>query len=116
MSLIDVLFNRKKLANPAKITLKNIKKFLQGNYYKLVMKVPYLTARLVKASRVEQMAWRRTQVAIKSPECFSTGTCFCGCDVEGLIAADAACEQEMKCFPEMMTHEEWKEFKTKNRI
>lgn len=116
MSLIDVIFNRKKLVNPAKINFKNIKKFIQGTYFKLVMKIPFLAKGLVKVSRAEQIAWRRTQVAIKSPQCFTSNECFCGCDVEGLIAANPGCEQQYHCFPEMMTTEEWREFKTKNKI
>lgn len=116
MSLKNVIFNRNKIENPAEINLKNIWKFIQGTFFKLILKIPFLSKTLVKESRIEQMEWRRKLVKAKSPECFTRGECYCGCDVEGLIAADPACEQKNLCFPEMMEPAQWREFKTKNNI
>lgn len=116
MSLIKFFLNRSKAENPAKINIKNIKKFIQGTYFKLIMKIPWIATKLVKQSKIEQIAWRRKQVELKSPECAKSNVCFCGCDVEGLISANPACEQKNYCFPEMMNTIEWNSFKTKNNI
>lgn len=116
MGLITWVFNRNKIENPAKINIKTIKKFLQGTYYKLLLKIPLLKDKLVSRARQEQIVWRRNQVQVKSPECFKKGECFCGCDVEGLISADAACTEKNLCFPEMMNAAEWEIFKKENNI
>lgn len=113
--MINLLFNRKKLENPAKINIKNIKKFLQGNFYLLINKIPFLRDKLLSISRLEQYEWRRKCVQEKSPNCLSTGECFCGCSTEGLIMADPACEQKNFCFPALMSSVEWQIFKLENK-
>lgn len=113
---MNVIFNRKKLENPAKINWKNIKKFFQGNFYKMIVYIPFLRDKLLKESRLEQYEWRRKCVQEKSPECLSKGECFCGCNTEGLIMADPACEQKNYCFPAMMDSVEWKIYKIENKI
>ncbi len=110
MSLYNVIFKRKTIENPAKINLKNIWKFLQGTFFRIV------NAFRDSGYRKEQMDWRRKLVEQKSPECFNTKVCYCGCDLEGLIAANPECEQKNHCFPEMMSKKEWKTFKLKNNI
>lgn len=116
MSLINLIFNRKKIENPAKITLKNIRKYLQGNFYLVLLKIPFLSKRIVSNSRMEQYEWRRKCVQEKSPECLEKGECFCGCSTEGLLLADPACEQKNKCFPAIMSAAEWQRYKMKNNI
>ena len=116
MGIFKFIFNRKSIENPAKINLKNIKKFIQGTFYKTVSKIPVVKYYFVDKARTEQVLWRFEQVLIKSPECFSTGECFCGCDLEGLVYANPACEQKGHCFPEMMDVAEWELFKMENKI
>ena len=111
----NLIFNRSKIENPAKINLKNIKKFLQGNFYLLLTKIPFLKNRLLAQSRLEQYEYRRKCVQEKSPECLITGECFCGCSTEGLIMANPACEQKNLCFPAMMETAEWQIFKMENK-
>lgn len=116
MGMINVLFRRSKIKNPAKITLKTVKKFIQGNYYKLLMKFPILRDRFVSQSRVEQIEWRKQMVKLKSPECYAKGECFCGCDLEGLISSDDACNEEGKCYPAIMDAITWSSYKIENNI
>ncbi len=116
MGIYKLLTKRKEIENPAKFTIKNIKKFLQGNYYKLLLSIPYFRKNLISESRMEQYEWRRKCVQEKSPECLSKGECFCGCDTEGLIMADPACEQKGECFPAIMDPLTWKEYKREHDI
>lgn len=116
MKIIDLIFKRDKFENPAKFNLKNIKKFLQGNFIKILIKVPFLKEHLIEKSKLEQYTWRRKQVLEKSPRCLALNECYCGCDTEGLILANEGCEQKGLCFPPIMNTLEWSEFKIKNNI
>ena len=104
MGIWNILFRRKKFERPAKITLTNIKKYMQGNYRRILIKFGLLESDYIK----EQIEWRRKQVLKKSPNCIKTGECICGCDTEGLLMSDPPCEGE--CFPKMMSEKEWKNF------
>lgn len=116
MGIIKFLLHRDEIENPAKINWKNIKKFIQGNWYKLILKIPYIKDYFIDKSRVEQYTWRRKCVQEKSPECLTKGECFCGCNTEGLILANPACEQKGECFPALMNCAEWKIYKLENNI
>lgn len=116
MGLINVLFRRNLLKNPAKINIKTIKKFIQGNYYKFLMSIPFLRNKFVTNSRIEQIKWRKELVKIKSPECYLKEECYCGCDLEGLISSDSACLEENKCYPIMMDSITWINYKLENNI
>ncbi|MGL4567968.1 MAG: hypothetical protein ACRCU6_05505 [Fusobacteriaceae bacterium] len=68
---------------------------------------------------IEQAYWRLDQIEKKSPKCFKEGICeVCGCEVSGLVWADATCKKEKEpCYPKMLkTKKEWDNFKTKNNI
>lgn len=114
--MMKILFNRKNIENPAKINLKNIKKFIQGNFYKIITKFPSIKEKFLKQSRLEQYDWRRKCVQEKSPKCLSSGECFCGCNTEGLIMANPGCEQKNHCFPALMESVEWQIYKIENNI
>lgn len=116
MGIIKFLFNRDKIENPAKINLKNIKKFIEGNFYKLILKIPFIKDHFVDKARVEQYTWRRKCVQEKSPLCLEKGECFCGCDTEGLILANPGCEQKGECFPPLMDTLTWKKYKIEHEI
>jgi hypothetical protein len=116
MSLIQYFKTRKTLDNPAKINIHNIKKFIQGTYYNILLNIPFLACIAVSKSRKEQIAWRLKQVEIKSPDCYKHKMCYCGCDVNGLVAANPECEQKNHCFPAMMDAKTWNTYKTKNNI
>lgn len=115
-NIFNILFNRKAIENPAKINLKNIKKFIQGNYYKFILKFKYFRDKEENKSRLEQIQWRRSQIKILSPICIQKGECFCGCDIEGLIHANPGCNEKGKCFPEMMSAYFWNTYKIENNI
>ena len=112
MSLFNILFNRNKFEKPAKITLKNIGRYLQGNIRLLKLKLGLYPK---DYHRREQWNWRIKQVRLQSPICLEQGSCrVCGCDTEGLILSDPPCEGN--CFPKMMTARDWENFKLENNI
>ncbi len=116
MGMINWLFNRKNIKNPAKLSWRNIKKFLQGNFYVIAYKIPFLRSRFIDESREEQYQWRYQQVAENSFDCILKGECYCGCDLEGLIMSDAPCQEEPACYPAMMKKAEWEKYKKDNKI
>lgn len=97
-----------------KITLENIKNYLQGNYRKVLLE--YYPDGL--ASHIEeQYYWRIGQVRKKSPECLEKGKCkVCSCDTPELFLADKACENNPPCYPEMMNEKEWEDFCVKESL
>lgn len=91
----------------AQITLPNIKGFLQGNFRKVLEDLDFLPLHIK-----EQAIWRLSQVKEKSPECFNNDKCLhCGCQVSAKIFEDRGCSDSGKCYPPMMTEEQWKTFK-----
>lgn len=94
-----------------KITPKRIWGFFEGNLHRLIDKTG-----LASTTRKEQTEWRRIQVRKISPECADKGECYCGCPVEGLIAATAGCEEKNHCFPRRMNKENWEAFKKASGI
>jgi len=102
----------------AKITIKNIKGFLQGNTRKIFDEWFNMSESHIK----EQAVWRLLQVKKNSPECFESDECkICHCTVSGKVFEDRMCslgEREdlieqglVPCYPPMMTKEEWEQFK-----
>lgn len=107
-------------SNPAKITLHNIKRFIQGwvRYFILknsknpLVKKFANDLKVLQPHQVEQYNWRLT---VMNPECLSSGHCvICGCETPQLQMCGDACEGN--CYPAMMSKEEWEAFKLKNQI
>lgn len=98
----------------AKINLKNIKRFLQGWYryilYKLQKHEDPESLNLLPLHKQEQFRYR---LQIMDKQCLADGKCkICGCETPQLQMIDDACEG--KCYPNMMSKEEWDEFKRRN--
>lgn len=111
MSLLSLLFNRKKYKKPAVLSLSNIKGFLQGNIRSFLSDVDVLAPEeYIK----EQTIWRLHQISIKSPECLNSSCIYCGCDTASKVFEDRECKSG--CYPEMMNKEEWEIFKKTNNI
>lgn len=92
----------------AKITLNNIKSFIEGNTQMLLdglgLKEDYYK---------EQIAYR--QLMCKD-DCVPKGACkYCGCSLPGKFYATKSCNNGIK-FPDLMEEEEWNNFKIKNGI
>lgn len=90
-----------------KITLKNIKSYVQGNSRLLMkkygpefMQSPWWVQ--------EQVAWRPT---IANPKCIEQSKCVgeCGCAIPGKFYSSAECDEG--CYPEIMNEAEWTRFK-----
>lgn len=105
---------------PAKINLRNIKKFLQGwtrYIYYLLSKNKFAkkvgdSLNLLPSYKQEQFNYR---LQVMNKECLTSGHCvICGCGTPELQMADEACEG--KCYPEMMEEKEWVDFKINNNI
>lgn len=94
--------------NPAKLDLKHIWAVIQS-WIRSILPTP-------KHVR-EQIIWRRGQVVLASPDCWSNGHCIqCGCEIVPKTTADIGCENPPFCYPAMMSKKEWKEFKKTNNI
>jgi hypothetical protein len=110
--IFDLIFNRKKFKKPAKLTLSNIKGFLQGNIRSFLQDVEILKP---KEHIKEQAIWRLHQVAEKSPECLKQEKCiFCGCSTAEKVFEDRECKEG--CYPEMKNELDWFYFKKDNKI
>lgn len=107
----------------AQITIRNILGFIQG-YFRMGREL----AGIKLSSHIyEQIIWRRTQVMTLSPECWKEGHCkVCGCEILGKTMENRGCgiseseewlsEGYQPCYPEMMSKEEWENYKTNNNI
>lgn len=105
---------------PAKITLKNIKKFFQGwtrwivlklSKNKFVKKVSDSIG-LLPGYKQEQFLFR---LQTMNQECLKSGNCVvCGCETPQLQLADDACDG--KCYPVMMNKEDWEKYKKEENI
>lgn len=110
MGLINIIFRRNKFEKPAKITWENIKKFFQGNYFKVKRSIS-----TIEDVREEQYKWRLSLIQKTSPLCIEQGNCrICGCNVDGLALSDPPCEGN--CFPEIMNATQWHQYKKINNI
>lgn len=91
-----------------KITLKNIKSFLEGNGQRLLEELQ-LQPQHIK----EQIAYRRL---LCKDDCEKQNKCvYCGCDFKGKTSVKESCNKG-KRFPDLMGRIEWEEFKKRNKI
>lgn len=93
-----------------KITLKNIKAYLQGNYrYRLYYsKFKWLIRKHIR----EQIDYR---IEIMNPECYKRGTCIgCGCMTTALQMANKQCDGN--CYPPMLSKIEWLRFEMRSGV
>ena len=99
--------------NKPKITLKNIKAYIQGNTRMLAKELGEITRFPLLAKHIqEQVAYRKHLC----PDCYINKECkFCGCSVPGKLYSDKSCGggrwEDMIYEPE-----KWEEFKNKNNI
>lgn len=90
-----------------KITLKNIKSFLEGNSQLLLEEL-----NLQPSHIQEQIAYRRL---ICKDDCAIEGECMvCGCEFKGKTSVRESCNPER--FPDLMSKIKWEEYKIKNNI
>ena len=112
MSLYNLIFKRDKYKNPAKLTGKNIKGYLQGNIRQLLALTDIMKP---EPHILEQTQYRLHEVSLRSPECLTDDGCkHCGCNIPDKVFEDRACEGD--CYPEMMNSKDWNDFKLKNNI
>ena len=88
----------------AKITLSNIKGFLQGNFRKFIDDNFLIT---LPDYLHEQIMWRLTMM---DEACLKNKQCPCSCKVPNKQYEDRACENH--CYPPMMGEKDWTEFKS----
>jgi len=64
----------------------------------------------------EQFVWRlhKMEESEQGKKCLEKGECICGCDVPDLQLVNDACEGG--CYPEMMNHLEWENYKFVNHF
>lgn len=90
-----------------KVTIKNIKDYLEGNSNLLLDKLNL------------QPEWYKEQIAYRMlicRDCLSKGKCKeCGCDVPGKLYVAKSCNKGER-FPDLMSEQEWIIFKHKNGI
>lgn len=107
-------------SNPAKITLKNIKKYIQGYIRSFVFKFrhkKYISKfaedlKVLQPHQIEQYKWRLT---VMNPKCLEEGKCVvCGCETPYLQMSSEACDGN--CYPEFKSKKEWDLFKKENKI
>ena len=89
----------------AKINLKNIFAYLQGNirYELYYSKLSFLLPKHIR----EQYEWR---IEIMDKKCFDDGVCkICGCETTALQMANKPCDKP--CYPKMHNKRIWKSLK-----
>lgn len=107
----NLLTGRTNALNPAKLTLRNVLAVIQSYFRKSIQGFALPT------HIWEQTIYRRTEVIKKSPSCWESGNCiYCGCEILGKTIEDRGCENEPKCYPDMMKKKEWEQFKKDNNI
>lgn len=90
-----------------KITLHNIKSFLEGNGQRVLEGL-----QLQPIHIQEQIAYRRLACA---DDCAITSECIkCGCDFKGKTSVRESCNPER--FPDLMSNSEWIKYKESNDI
>lgn len=104
----NLIRGKTKALNPAKLDFKHIWAVFQS-WVRSILPTPLYIK--------EQIAWRKSQVIEKSPECWKQGHCIqCGCEMEYKIKADMACENEPFCYPAMMKRKMWEDYKYQKGI
>lgn len=90
-----------------KITIKNIKSFLEGN---IQLGLEQLNLQPVHIQ--EQIAYRRL---LCKDDCAVNNQCIkCGCDFKGKTSVQKSCNPER--FPDLMSKIEWEQFKQQHDI
>lgn len=90
-----------------KITIKNIKQYLEGNTQRVLEEL-----KLQPLHIQEQIAYRRLQC---KDDCAINKQCIkCGCDFKGKTSVFESCNPER--FPNLMSKPEWDKFKIENEI
>lgn len=90
-----------------KITVKNIKSFLEGNI-QLGLEQLHLQPEHIQ----EQIAYRRL---LCKDDCAVNNACImCGCDFKGKTSVKESCNKDR--FPDLMSKIEWNKFKETNGI
>jgi hypothetical protein len=90
-----------------KITLHNIKSFLEGNGQRVLEEL-----QLQPLHIQEQIAYRRL---LCKDDCAKTNECIkCGCDFKGKTSVRESCNTER--FPDLMGKMEWDKYKETNDI
>jgi hypothetical protein len=92
----------------AKITLKNIFSFFEGN-----LKLYLDQWDALPEHEKEQVAYR---LEICKDDCVKQGKCvYCGCKVPGKLYSRWSCNNNER-FPGIMTPQKWEEYKKENNI
>jgi hypothetical protein len=95
----------------AKITLANIKAYLQGHIREWLFYNKRLNF-LLPLHIFEQINYR---IFVMNKECFSNGECVhCGCTTPALQMADKTCEGN--CYPDIMDATDWEIHKRVSNI
>lgn len=90
-----------------KITVKNIKSFLEGNI-QLGLEQLHLQPQHIQ----EQIAYRRL---LCKDDCAISNKCIiCGCDFKGKTSVKESCNKDR--FPDLMSKLEWDKYKETNDI
>jgi hypothetical protein len=90
-----------------KITLHNIKSFLEGN-----LQLGLEQLNLQPSHIQEQIAYRRL---ICKDDCAVNDKCIiCGCDFKGKTSVQQSCNKNR--FPDLMSKAEWDKYKEENGI
>lgn len=91
-----------------KITINNIKQYIEGNSKMFLNKLGFQAEHLQ-----EQVSYRMLQC---KNDCVITKECkYCGCDVPGKMYVSKSCNNRDR-FPDLMSKLEWEDFKTNNKI
>jgi hypothetical protein len=109
----------RKGTNPAKITPKNIKKFITGWYRWFLFKLSrkkflkgFEEFDFLPEHQQEQFKYR---LSVIDSECAAAGACkICGCKIPQLQLADESCDGN--CYPEMMSKIDWENYKKQNNV
>lgn len=96
--------DKTKLSNKAKVSLKNIGRFIQGYTRSFSDALG-----LLEEHKREQVIWRAEQ----AKECTENGSCvYCGCTTPAKYYSDEGCENPDKmCYPEMLSKDTWEHYK-----
>lgn len=90
-----------------KITIKNIKAYIEGNSNMLIDNLG-----LKSKEYQEQIAYRMLQCG----DCLEEGKCtYCGCDIPGKLYVSESCNNGDR-FPNLMSPIEWRKYKEDNKI
>ena len=91
-----------------RITIKNIKAYIEGNSKMFLSKVGFQAEHLK-----EQITYR---MLICNDTCGKQGYCEkCGCDYPGKLYVNESCNNGEK-FPDLMSRQDWIKFKQENGI